>query len=526
MGRLQYRWHPTLAPWLRCGSRTCTSTNRAVSSAPGRVGWVAWAPDSEEIAYVQDATLYRLPPSGGDPIRIASLDVPTLESGSWSPDGSTILVAPSLGDLRLIEIQVQGGEQQVVLAAAEPRIEGSFRQPQYLPDRRKIVYVRIDGARRTIMAADLETGRNTAICEGRDVVYSPSGHLLFWRSWTDAGLWVMPFSVEKLIATGPLFRFRPSGRYPTVAEDGTLAYVDTDGGRAQLVWTDRRGVEVEALGQEQRSISSPQLSPDGMRVLVTAREEGQQTSVWVHDVERASKTRLTFDSYADRAAWRPDGRAIAYTGPGPGFANVLWTAADGNGDSKVLTTAPVPEFPYCWTKDGRFVLFNRNETLGDLWRVEVSEDGEALGESPILATEFEEYGPVLSPDDRYLAYSSDKSGRHEVYVCPFPACERQYLVSTEGGQQPRWRGDGREMYYVDSDGALFAVPVDYTPEFTAGAPERLFDAETLRGRGHRYDVTPDGQRFLVVKQIEPTRRVIRVVDNWFSELHELEERAP
>ena len=474
-------------------------------AGPGRLRWVAWSPDSSQIAYCKDSSLLRMPAKGGDPIPVADLDIPTVEGGTWSPDGSRLLVAPPLGEARLIEIQVQGGAVRELFFADSDDFQGSFQQPQYLPDggAEKIVYVESEGATRRVVAADLGTRERRVVARGRQVIYSPSGHLVYQIG---GALWAMPFSVETLAATGPPVEFRSGGQYPSVSNDGTLAYVHTEGGRTQLVWKDRQGLETGIVGQEQDRLTYPVLSPDGKRVLVMASEEDAK-SVWIHDVSRAAKTRVTFDSFADRAVWRPDGRAIAYAGRGPGFVDIFWTNADGTVEPKLLASAPYPEFPYSWSSDGRFVLFNRNETLGDLWYVEVSDDGEPIAEKQILATEFEEYSPVLSPDDRYVAYSGDKSGRHEVYVCTFPDCDREWVVSTDGGGQPRWRADGREMYYVDLEGTLFAVPIDYTPKFSPGQPgtplqsrrdstsagasvRRHSGRPALRcGKGHRADET-------------------------------------
>jgi Tol biopolymer transport system component len=170
------------------------------------------------------------------------------------------------------------------------------------------------------------------------------------------------------------------------------------------------------------------------------------------------------------------------------------------------------------------LLFDRIGAQRDLWYVEVDKNGNPSTEKAFLATDFDEHSPVLSPNDRFLAYVSDKSGRHEVYARTYPEGDREWVVSTNGGSQPRWRGDTREMYYVDSEGTLLAVPIRFTPDFMPGQPERLFDhTEALKING--YDVAADGKRFVVVKVWEKSRSVIRSVDNWFAELEELENGA-
>jgi len=496
-------------------------------AGPGRLGWIGWSPDSSQVAYVDNSTLFRISVGDWQPVPVAKLDFAHIHrlSGTWSPDGAAIVLAAPPGHAKLIEVQVRTGSSRTLLAPDDADFQGSYWYPQYLPgaNSKKILYVETRDARDQIVAADIESGKRQWIAEGTQPFYSPSGHVLYQLR---GALNVMPFSAETLSGTGPAIEFRRDGELPTIAANGTLIYLSQGGGRQQMVWKDRRGLEVGAVGQPQETMALPELSPGGDRIAAIGYEGGT-SSVWVHEVARPAKTRVTFGSIADRAAWHSGGKWIAYTGPGPGSYDIFLISADGSGKPTLLVSTPYPEFPYCWSSDGRRLLFNRNQALGDLWYIEVDENGNPMAEKPILATEFDEYSPMLSPDDRFLAYASDKSGRHEVYVRTFPDGDRDWVISTEGGQQARWRGDGREIYYVDATGSLFVVPITLTPEFSPGRPERLFNhAETLQARGHRYDVTPDGQRFLVVKVLERSKSVIRVVDNWFTELRQLEGGPP
>jgi Tol biopolymer transport system component len=252
-------------------------------------------------------------------------------------------------------------------------------------------------------------------------------------------------------------------------------------------------------------------------VLVRA-QDGNEVDIWLHDVSRPQKTRLTFDPVVeDRPVWYPDGTRFSFSSPLAGQLNIYEQSADGTGKASRLVVSEHPDWASSWSTDGQHLVFHRGQGQGtDIWYLHRKSDGEAQ-EHPFVKTEFDELSAMLSPDGRYLAFESNKSGEYEVYVRPFPSGDREWQVSTAGGRQPRWRGDGRELFYVTNALQLFAVTIERSPEFRAGTPKRLFQDSGLRGRGQRYDVTPDGLRFVLVKTIKGGKPVIHVVQNWLAQ---------
>jgi Tol biopolymer transport system component len=291
----------------------------------------------------------------------------------------------------------------------------------------------------------------------------------------------------------------------------------------QMVWRDRRGTKIGTIGQPQLNLENPELSPDGLRVLVRSTEAGNY-DIWVHDVARGVKQRLTFDPAAEvRPIWLPKGDRISFSSNrrGEGGFDIYVQSADGTGDAELLVGSPAPEFAYDWSADETYVVFNQGGQHYDLYYLKRKDDGSGYDSVPFVSSPFDTYTPKLSPDGKYLAYESNESGRYEVYVQPFPQGGGKVQVSLNGGGQARWRGDGKELFYVEGN-ALVAVPVTTASGFSAGEPQRLFEAApgVFEGRGQRYTVTPDGQKFILVEDAEgdgAAMPTIQVTQNWFAE---------
>ena len=296
---------------------------------------------------------------------------------------------------------------------------------------------------------------------------------------TTYDLWALPFSLDTLKATGEAFPIAQNSLGPTVATDGTLVYLDsssTSQRQRQLVWLNRRGDKVGEIGLPQEGIQYPTLSPDGRLVGVQA-PEGSNYDMWVWDMTRAVKTRLTTGPETDGVPlWSPTGEEAAFSSNRAGNWDIFLRQADGSGAAKVLVASPRDENVTDWSRDGKYLLYllDDPETGTDLGYLERNEDGSAWEPHPFLHTPFNERAAKFSPDGRYVAYVSDESGEWEVYARPFPQGGRRSTVSSNGGSQPRWSRDGKELFYVEGS-TLVAVSVSSGAAFSVGLARRLFE---------------------------------------------------
>ncbi len=382
---------------------------------------------------------------------------------------------------------------------------------------------------------DLETGERQELVSGLRPIYSPEGYLIYGAAGQgETGLRALPFSLASLEPTGEAFPFPISvvGGSASVSRDGTLAYLDDAGGddNRTLVWRNRAGELVETVGQPQLRMVDPALSPDGQRISVGSEESGNR-DIWVHDLIRSTKTRLTFDEGVEGSpTWSPSGEDITYWNLGSGIRR---KAADGTGEAVVLVERVESEgvlFNSDWSRDGRYLVYMEqdDETLENIRYLEFQPDGDASEPVTFLSTPAAEGVPKLSPDGRFLTYFSNESGSNEIYVRPFPNGAGKWQVSVNGGSQPRWGRDSKELYYVEGEEALMAVSVSTEGVFTLGQPQQLFESSDLRqplGVSPTYDVSADGQRFVMVTPVEVDEAAppkIRVVQNWYEEFRDRE----
>ena len=246
--------------------------------------------------------------------------------------------------------------------------------------------------------------------------------------------------------------------------------------------------------------------------------------VWIYDLNRGTMTRLTTASAADDTpVWTPDGRHITFASNRDGPMNLYWKPADGSGPTERLTESDDEHWPQSWSPDGRVLAFaNGSDNIHyDVWILPIEGERKPV---PFLETPFRDQAAHFSPDGRWIAYLSDESGRLEVYVRPYPGPGPRHQISTNGGLDPLWAHDGEEIFYRTNDDETMVVPVRLTPEFKAGNPKMLFEGRFMSGYQQvlRYDITPDGQRFVMVEsegESQPTE--IIVVLNWFQELNRL-----
>jgi serine/threonine-protein kinase len=288
-----------------------------------------------------------------------------------------------------------------------------------------------------------------------------------------------------------------------LGRDGTLVYVSGSVVARTLVWVDRQGRETP-LGTPPRAYFSPRVSPDGTRVAVSAILD-QNSDIWLWDLARRTLTRLTSDPAVERdPVWTPDGRRVVFGSDRAGALNLFSQAVDGNSAVERLTESPNPQIASAVSPDGTRVVFAERfpKTGEDVMALRLDGTHQLL---PLVQTPFDEGSGILSPDGRWLAYETNDSGAYEIHVKPFPSVNSgHWQVSTSGGLQPLWARNGKELFYVAPDGALMRVAVAGGPSWTAGAPTKLLEGRyvvsTSGGLQRSYDIAPDGQRFLMVKE--------------------------
>jgi Tol biopolymer transport system component len=302
--------------------------------------------------------------------------------------------------------------------------------------------------------------------------------------------------------------------------NGTLAFRSGDIGGRQLLWRDREGREVEPLaqGQEFRSMA---LSPDGRRVVVDVIDDDANLDLWIHDLERGVASRFTFQPERDQVpVWSPDGSRIVFSSERDGGIANLWVKdASGAGSADLLLSVGEDIFANDWTRDGRFLILMRRggETDWDIWALPMDGSSEPF---PVLQSQFAEVRARFSPDGKWFVYQSNESGDSEIYVRPFPGPGGQWQVSTNGGVEPRWSDDGREIFYLDATRNMVSVPVELGQTFEAGLPEILFEGRLFPVvQRNRYVASRDGQRFLTLSPMTGTAiPPTTVVLNWHAGL--------
>ena len=497
-----------------------------------------WSPDSNFIGFGTGGELKKVSVRGGLAIPLCELPDANMRGGSWSPDGELIVF--SSGTPRVLyEVLARGGTPSVVIAPDESdspsgSLRGGLVDPHFLPPQagsRVLVFAFGAAGAGTLAVQDLETGRREILGPGARPFYSTSGHLVYQSSLLEHDLWALPFSLGSLKAAGEAFPVSQNSRGPTVATDGTLAYLDSAGSRQQqVVWRDRRGEKAGGMSLVQEAIRYPTLSPDE-RLVAFSSQGGSNTEVWVYDINRGARTRLKSAARAAGfapVAWSPTGQEVAFSFSPAGNPDIFLRRADGSGEETVPAATPHDEYLSDWSRDGKYLLYQLldPESRGDLWYLERKEDGSGWEPHAFLQTSFRERAPKLSPDGRFVAYVSNESGQDEVYVLPFPEGDTRTTVSNNGGRQPRWSRDGQELFYVEG-GTLMAVPVEASPKFSVGSVTKLFEHPSLAAGLYiaQYDVSADGERFLLAEPVgvETQEPAIRIVENWFTELKDRQQ---
>ena len=501
--------------WLRLLER---ETAEPLSGTDG-AAHPFWSPDGRSVGFFADQKLKRKDIAGGSPIALADASTETF-GGTWNADG-TILFGPS-NTSPLYRVSDRGGQPQAATRIESPQ-QGGHRFPHFLPDGRRFLFFAAGTATaRGVYVGSLDSQESRRLFDSDSApVFAPPDHVLFARQGT---LFAQQVDVDRLEALGDPFLVAERvfvGALTNIAsvalsasEAGLLAYRVPEAPR-QLIWFDRSGNRVGTVGPPDAALQSTaiRLSPDDRHAAV-ARFTGGSVDIFLIELARTGFRRFTFDNAAESGAvWSPDGDRIAFHSFRRGLNDLFEKSVADSSSEKTLLESSENKNIYDWSSDGRFILYSsQNAKTGrDIWALQLDGDRKSF---VVVSTAFEDMQARLSPDRRWVAYQSNESGRSEIYVRPFPGPGGYVQVSTTGGSNPEWRGDGREIFYIGLRDGLTAVPVSVSADgktIATGVPSGLF----LLRPGSFYSASRDGQRFLVNTALDdnPTAP-ITVVLNW------------
>ncbi|HEY4838758.1 MAG TPA: hypothetical protein VIH72_09130, partial [Candidatus Acidoferrales bacterium] len=483
-----------------------------------------WSPDSKSIAFGSQGKLKRVDLVGGSAQVLC--DAARMTGGAWNTKG-VILFGSDYGSV-LYQVPATGGEPKAVTVVDVAHGDFGHTSPSFLPDANHFLFrISMTTNPQGVWVGSLNSPEvKQVLTDNTSALYAPSGYLIFVRNLTltaqafDAGSLQLKGEAMPIIPQA-ITEVRGPGRY-SVSENGILVWQSNWTREYQLLWFDREGKQIGSVGpvMEVTSGQEPHLSPDGKRLVIK-----RDNNIWVIDLARDTGIRLT-SVFSQLPLWTPDGSHIIFQSSTNevGKRGIVQKAANGVGELELLLNGV--NFPHEISPDGRFILFTRRgeKTRLDIWALPRFGDRK---EFPLLNSAFDEREPQLSPDGRWLAYGSDETGSYEIYVRPFSADGKvgddKRRVSTNGGSEAKWRANGQELFYIAGDGQLMSVPVKTSGagiEF--GTPHALFKTRLFAQQSilHEFDVTPDGQRFIVGTLIgEPKAPPPTVILNWAAELN-------
>ena len=487
-----------------------------------------WSADGRFLAFFADGKLKKLELSGG-PVQTIC-DAPSARGGTWNKDGIIVFTPVASSGVGLYRIPASGGTATQISKLDTGRGELSHRWPMFLPDGRHYLYMAANFAGQkgvdAIFVGSLDSDEKLFIVEADgNAAYAAPGYLLFYR---DKTLLAQRFDLTHFALRGEPttiltdLQYQPQiKRVVFSASEHGLLVAQTGSGLAlsHLVWLDRKGKELGAVGKPD-VYGNISIAPSGKSLAVSLTDiASQNTDIWTYDLQRGNTKRLTFDPAQDSVPiWSPDAARLVFSSNRKSTNNDLYMKnSDGSQQEKLIVQGGVNNFANDWSKDGKYILYARD---ADLWFATIPE----LKTTPFLKAPPIVRNGQFSPDGKWVAYASNETGRWEIYVTSFPEARGKWQVSTGGGEQPRWRGDGKELFYLSSDAKMMAAPVTTGANFDAGTPVALFQATPREPVPlydlFAYDVTRDGQRFLILTQLKQAETApMSIVLNWTAKLN-------
>jgi eukaryotic-like serine/threonine-protein kinase len=487
-----------------------------------------WSPDSHEIGFFADAKLKKIDANGGPPQSLC--DARVGRGGAWGKDG-VIVFAPG-PQQSLVRVSAEGGATEPATKLDVAHGENSHRWPYFLPDGRHFLF----WARNShgIQEHNLYVGTVGSLdarplMKSESMAIYASGHLLFMRGKT---LMVQPFDARRLETRGspmPLadqVSINSTSNHPifTASDNGMLVYqTGNEQGGWRLLWFTRDGKPAGSFADLDRYFD-PAISPDGTRVAVHLLTNQGTGDIWIFNLLRNTKTRLTFGPSQQRyPVWAPDGKTIYYGSNGKGAMHIYAKAADGTGPEQVILEEDAIEYPEGISPDQKYLVYIRVATAGsktgtEMWALPLY--GSERKPFAVVPSSFNTFAASVAPSAKLMSYESNESGRFEIYVTPFPGGGAKWQVSTNGGTSAKWRGDGKELFFLDPADNLMAVDVNMSGNtIQLGTPHMLFRAAGVQNNLGPYTVTADGEKFLVnVGDVKEENQPLTLVQNWPAQM--------
>ena len=504
-----------------------SQTARGLADTEG-ASYPFWSADGRFLAFFADGKLKKLDVSGG-PVQTIC-DSPSGRGGTWNKDGVIVFSPDAALPTHLYRVPSSGGTPKQISTPDPNRGEQSHRWPMFLPDGRHYLYMAANFSGQkgvdAIFVGSLDSSEKRFLVEASaNAAYAAPGYLLFYR---DKSLLAQPFDQRHFALTGEPttiltdIEYRPQVKRAVfgIADNGVLAQSGSGVALSQLVWFDRKGTQLGTVGRPDVH-GNVSVAPNGKSVAVNTLDmTSQNTDIWTYDLQRGSPKRLTFipGNSAD-PIWSPDGGRLVFgsTRAPSLLADLYMKNSDGTQEEKNVVHSDAFKWPNDWSKDGKYILYTGDR---DLWFATQPD----LKSSLFLKAPSVARNGQFSPDGKWVAYASNETGKWEIYVTSFPDAKGRWQVSSGGGEQPRWRGDGRELFYLSSDSRMMAVPVMTGTNFDAGTPVALFQAAPRQPIPatdlFAYDVSRDGQRFLILTQVKQAETApMSVVLNWDAKLN-------
>ncbi|MFX1265343.1 MAG: protein kinase, partial [Promethearchaeota archaeon] len=530
-----------------------------------------FSPDGQWVGYLdtEEGKIKKIAISGGAPIALC--DISSYTFSMWCADNTIVYGERYEGIMR---VSANGGTPETLIEAEDGT---TYFFPQMLPDGKALLFAILQQGTQKICVQSLGSGEKKELLEGFYPRYLPTGHIVYTL---DDNLSAVPFDIDMHEVKGsPVSLVEGVDRY-VISDSGTLVYIpgrmrrDTTVPQFTLVWVDRQG-KVEEFAIPLDDHSQHKISPDGTKVALTVSTE-DTSDIWIYDLDRGTPTRITRNGNSSNPLWTPDGKRIVFVSGDEDKWGIYWREEDGTGEEELLGSVPDGILvPFCWSSDGKTLVTvkqpmelagimtglvgrptpammrrmmgsrgvppkrapsTEGSSTRERWTINIDIGSLSIDDDhewkPLLQEEYIEYNPQISPDGRWMAYISNESEQSVVYVRPFPDVDKdKWTVSTGGASNPLWSPDGRELFYTSS-GSLMAVEVETEPTFKLGKPKILLNIGDIGPTWFGFDISHDGQRFLMIKPLETTDdesteefiaempRKINIVLNWFEELKE------